>query len=267
MAVQGVQTEAGGRTATRAVRVTYTPDPWPGGRLRIGFVALATDHATEAEFARMLPHGEAEMYVSRVAVANPCTVANLGAMVDDLTRATSLILPGSPLHAVAFGCTSGTVVMGPEEVARRVWAVRPGVPVSTPITAAEAGFRALGVRSVAMLTPYIDEVNRTIRDYLEARGTRVAALDSFGLVDDLAMTAVPPRALRDAALEADCAEAEAMFICCTALRATGIIDELEQRLGKPVVTSNQALLWHTLRLAGWEKPLAGYGRLTDLPLP
>ncbi|NIR29047.1 MAG: hypothetical protein GWN84_06970 [Gammaproteobacteria bacterium] len=251
---------------TRPVRVDYMPDPWPGERVRIGLIALGVDHAVEAELWRMLPRGRAELYVSRVTVANPCTVANLRAILPDLTRATSLILPGTPLGVIAFACTSGTVVMGVAEVADCIRAARPGIAVTTPITAAMAAFERLGVSSVAMLTPYIDEVNQPIRRFLEGRGMAVVALDSFNLVDDIAMSAVPPAAIHAAALDVDSERAEAVFISCTGLRATGIVADLEARLGKPVVTSNQAMLWHALRLGGYGEAVPGFGRLLELAL-
>lgn len=251
---------------TRAVRVDYTPDPWPGERVRIGLIALGVDHAVESELWRMLPRGHAELYVSRVTVANPCTVENLRGILPDLTRATSLILPGTPLDVVAFACTSGTVVMGVDEVAARIREARPGIAVTTPISAAMAAFERLGVSSVAMLTPYIDEVNQSIREFLEARGIAVVGLDSFNLVDDIAMSAIPPAAIRAAALDVDSERAQAVFVSCTALRVSGVVAELEARLGKPVVTSNQAMLWHALRLGGYGEAVPGFGRLFELDL-
>ncbi len=261
-----LRAEARAALPTRAVRVAYTPEPWPGERVRIGLIALGVDHAVEAELWRMLPRERAEIYVSRVTVANPCTVANLRAIMPDLTRAASLILPGTSLDVIAFAATSGTVVMGIDEVTARIRAARPGIAVTTPITAAMAAFQRLGVSSVAMLTPYIDEINQSIRGFLEAREIAVVGLDSFDLVDDIAMSAIPPAAIRAAALDVDSEHAQAVFISCTALRATGIVAELEARLGKPVVTSNQAMLWHALRLGGYGEAVHGLGRLFELDL-
>lgn len=255
-----------GAPRTRPVRVAYTPDAWPGACVRIGLIALAVDHATEAEFWRMVPRGRAEVYVNRVRVANPCTVANLRAIAPDLTRAAALILPGSALDVIAFACTSGTVVMGVEEVVGRIQRARPGVPVTTPITAATAAFERLGVSTIAMLTPYLDEVNQPIRAFLEAGGMRVSALESFNLANDIDMSAIPPSAIRAAALDLDSERAEAVFICCTAFRVAGVIAELEAHLGKPVVTSNQLMLWHALRLGGCAETLPGLGRLFELAL-
>jgi len=239
----------------------YVPDAWPGVAVRLGLVALSLDHAMEGELRRMLPTGVADFYVSRVPVRNPCTVVNLRAMAADLTRAAELILPGTPIDALAFGCTSGTVVIGSEEVQARLQAARPGVPCTTPITAALAAFARLGITRVAMLTPYIEEVNAPIREFLAARGVRVVASATFGLVDDIAMTRIPPAAVRDAALALDRPEAQAVFISCTALRVSSIIEPLEHALGKPVVASNQAIAWDALRLAGRGLPVSGFGRL------
>ena len=68
------------------------------------------------------------------------------------------------------------------------------------------------------------------------------------------------------AIKADVPESEAVFVSCTALRTSAIIEELEQALGKPVVTSNQALVWHSLRLSGYDDAVEGYGQLLHLPL-
>jgi maleate isomerase len=61
-------------------------------------------------------------------------------------------------------------------------------------------------------------------------------------------------ALRDPA-------ADAYFISCTTIRSTDVIERIERELGKPVVTSNQGMLWSALRDAGIDEPIAGYGRL------
>lgn len=251
--------------STRRVRVAWTPDPWPGTRLRLGLIAIATDHATERELRRMLPAEAAELYVNRVSVVNPCTLYNLRAMETDLARAAAQLLPGTALQALAFACTSGTVAIGAERVIGALTATRPGVPCTTPITAVQAALAELGVRQVSMLTPYIDEVNEAIREYLEAHGIGVPVLDSFGLSDDLAMSSIPPDAILEAALQADHPQAEAIFICCTAFRAVGVVEALERHLGKPVIASNQAMLWHALRLAGYRDPVPGFGRLLRHP--
>ena len=137
--------------------------------------------------------------------------------------------------------------------------------VTTPLSAARAAFRALGIRRVAVLTPYSNEVNRMIVDQLEGGGTGVLRLATFDLRTDAEMWAVPPGAIEAAAADMDLEGADAVFVSCTALRSALAIAPLERRLGIPVVTSNQAMLWEMLRSAGDDRPIEGFGRLLARP--
>ncbi len=249
-------------TTTRFGRVTIDWQPEPrAARLRFGLVALATDHASESELHRMLPADDVDLFATRIRHDGQCDVASLRAMGDALAASCELLLPGTPLDAIAYGCTSGTVAIGFERVAAAIRSQRPGVAVTTPITGAEAAFRALGAQRVAVLTPYVDEVNELIADYLEGNGFSVSTLASFGLETDIQMSTVPPEVIERAVLDLDPTGAEAVFICCTALRSVSTIAPLEKRLGLPVVTSNQAMLWEMLRASGYTRTIPGYGRL------
>ena len=118
----------------RHLPIGEAPRPEPP---RIGVVVPATDQVSEVAFAEMLRGHAVSMVVSRVAFENPVVMATLSRMVDDLTRATALLLPGGRIDVVAFSCTSGTVAGGVEAVARAIRAAKPGVPFTTPITAAD----------------------------------------------------------------------------------------------------------------------------------
>ena len=72
------------------------------------------------------------------------------------------------------------------------------------------------------------------------------------------------RSIFNAALEADRNDADAVFISCTAIRAVEVIDKIEQKLGKPVITAVQAMFWQSLRLAGFKGKISGYGQLMCL---
>ena len=211
----------------------------------------------------MRPSDDVAVYTSRVRNANPTTVENLRAMAPLLEQAAALIIPAGRLDAIAYSCTSATVVIGYQAVAEAIHRARPGIPVITPITAAVAGLEALGKRRIAVLTPYLDEVNAPMRRCLEDCGQEVVGFTSFGLADDNDMARLPPETIYQAALEADRKDAEALFISCTAIRAAEVAARLEQALAKPVVTSIQALYWHALRAAGYEEPITGFGRLLE----
>ena len=229
-------------------------------RHRIGLIALLTDEATERDFQRMKPDGAA-YFTSRVRNASPVTIENLRKIGPELADSAAQILPGARLDSIAYSCTSGTVALGYDEVATQIGKGRPGVPVTTPITAAIAGLNRMGAKRITLFTPYIDSVNQAMRGFLEEHGIEVLNIGSFCIENDLDMARLPPEAIRAAAIEAHHPEADAVFISCTAIRAVEILEDAEAALGKPVLSAIQCLFWESLRLAGYDKPIEGYGSL------
>jgi maleate isomerase len=238
--------------------MTYTPLYPTAGPARLGLISLATDLTIEQDIQSLMPEG-ARLHVSRVAYANPTTPENLRAMAPHIAASADLILPGIPLAAIGYGCTSGAVVIGDDALAASIGTVRPGVPVRTPPLSAVEGFRALGVRRISLLTAYVPETTAPMADYFRSAGFDLVKVQGLGLADDRDIAIVPDDLLLAAAREADDPRAEAMFVACTALPVLPLIDRIEAMLGKPVVTSNQALGWAMLQAAGLQG--AGPGAL------
>jgi maleate isomerase len=236
-----------------------------GARGRIGLVVLATDVNSETELRRMAPPG-VEIFTNRIENVNPVSIANLRAIAGDVTRAARGILPGNRIDAMVFGCTSGTIAIGEAEVTRLIRAARPGIPCTNPIAATLAALAVLGAQRISVLTPYTVPVNQAIAAYLCAKGLEVLSIAGFDLDQDDDMTAVTPAATLAAAVKCCHPAADLLFVSCTALRVADVLHEMEERLARPVIASNQALLWHALRLIGNDDPLAGFGRLLTLPL-
>ena len=186
---------------------------------RIGMIALATDHTTERDFARMLPADLAALYVNRIAYANPTTPENLRKMQPGLADAAALILPGEPLDVVYFSCTSASVVIGDAAIEAAVQKGKPGAAVVTPAAAACQAFRTLGVTRISVLTPYLERTSAPIIPYFERQGFSVAGLTCFGFEDDREMARITPASLIEAAVASIQPDAEALFISCTALRS------------------------------------------------
>lgn len=252
------------RTWARAPASVAAFDEGPGRAGRIGLLVLATDQVSEGAMRAMLPDDSVEVYASRVANANPTTFVNLRRMAPALTAATELLLPDDRIDVIAYACTSGAIAIGYEDVCARVWAARPRLPVVTPGSAVIDGLRALGVGSVSLVLPYVEEVSALVGGTVEAAGIRVVEALSFGLLSDVDMARLSPTALAEAAVEADHPDAEAVCILCTAVRAVPVIAELEARIRKPVVTSHQAMLWSSLRAIGRAGGATGFGRLMAL---
>jgi maleate isomerase len=236
-------------------------DGGPARNGAIGLVALATDHVCELDLRQIVPQDRLPLYVSRIGFAPEITVETLGAMRDGITGAAELILAGGRLDVIAYGCTSGTMVIGEDEVFARLRAARPGIACTTPPTAALAALRALGMRRIAVLTPYIEEVNRRVQQYFGARDLDIAAFGAFNKESDAEIAAIAPASIVAAARALDAPDIDGLFLSCTGLRGVAVVEEIEAMLGKPVVTSNQAMAWHAMRLAGYHEPVAGFGRL------
>ncbi len=248
---------------TLAVRPSpVSPSLEPEGRPpRLGMIALATDLTSERDAARVIPREAAVLHVARVAYANPTTPENLRKMGPRLTAAADLLVPGVRLEAIYYSCTAASVAIGEAAVAETIQQVRPGTPVVTPTSAALEAFAALGVRRIALLTPYLIETTQPMADFFQGRGLEIVAAQCLCLDDDRAMARVTADSILAAAAAADCAEAEALFLSCTALPALSVIAGLEERLGKPVVSSNQAGFWRLLHHAGVPASPDAPGRL------
>jgi maleate isomerase len=240
----------------------FTLDNGIAQRAAIGLVVLATDQTIEHEWRQMLRLDGVAFYESRIYNAPTITPETLAEMEGGIAVAAALIKPGIPLDALAYGCTSGAMVIGEERVFALLREAWPDKPCTTPITAALAGLRALGARRIALLTPYIDEINQTMRRYIGARDITVTAMGSFNNGNDNEVARISAASLEAAIIELGSQNSvDAVFIACTSLRVAALIERAEARLGKPVTSSNHAMAWHALRLAGYDEPVAGFGRL------
>lgn len=248
---------------TSELNVQYQLDDGVASK-RLGLIVLDTDETTERDCHNMLPaDGELMFYTTRVRTVNPVTVENLREHGPQLSTAVSLLLPDIQLDAIIYGCTSGVIAMGYDEVERQLNTAQRQISVVTPLTAAIEAFRALSIKSISMLTPYTDSVNQPMRQFILGNGVEVSHLNSFYVESDVDIARIPGDAIVAAAHECYRKDTDALFISCTALRAADQIEKLEIELGVPVLTSNQCAFWQAIRTAGYTKPVTGYGRLLN----
>ncbi|MGB1254453.1 MAG: maleate cis-trans isomerase family protein [Thiolinea sp.] len=231
------------------------------GKYRIGLLVLSNDYVIERDFINMRPSDEVALFTSRMLFSPDCSIETLQQTGPRITDATSLLIPDGRLDVVAYGCTSGTAVLGFEGVQANIHKARPGVHCVTPLTASLAALDRFNAERLAVLTPYIDDINTQLANYLNSQGKTITAFNSFKLADTEAMAKLSSESIYQAALAADTDTAEALFISCTAIRAVDVVERIEQKLGKPVVTAVQALFWQSLQLAGFTGRIEGYGRL------
>lgn len=245
----------------------YELDRGIGHRAKIGLIVLASDQTIEREFFKMLDIPGIAIWCSRIYNSPDINPETLAAMEGGIADATRLIVPGTPLDVVAYGCTSATMVIGAAKVHARIREVHPGVACTTPMEGTFAAFRALGARRICFIPPYVDEINRGMREYIMEQGFQVPVMGSWNIADDEKVARLSPATVRKAILElARGDDVDGVFVSCTNVRLVEAVEGLEAELGKPVVSSNHATAWHALRLAGYSDPVEGFGELFRRPL-
>lgn len=235
--------------------------PEIGHRGAIGLIVLDADSTLEQEFRAILPLDGVALYATRIAMGDLITKETLRAMEGRIVSSASLIHPGRRLDVLAFGCTSGTVAIGESRVFEKLREVRPGIACTSPMTAGVAGLKALGCESVSLITPYLFDITEMMGGFIEDSGITVAAAATFNNPDDTEVARISEGSLRDTILAAGEGPGDAVFVSCSALHVLPVIEDCEAKLGKPVLTSNQAMAWHCMRLAGIDDALPGFGRL------
>jgi maleate isomerase len=234
--------------------------------VRLGFIELSTSLAMSAEIPTVLPAGVEPLLTRLRLPGGEVSAAALDAMVasDRLEEASRELADGGA-SVVAFGCTTGSLIHGAgfdRELAGRMERAS-GVRATTTSTALLAALAATGARTVALATPYVDELNELEVRFLEAGGFAVGAVRGLGIETDPEIGRVPYARTRELALEAAAAspEADVVFVSCTNLPTFALLDELERELGKPVLSSVAVTVWRALVLAGVRPAAEGAGSL------
>ncbi len=242
------------------VDLTDAFDAGRHARAKVGFVLLATEQTIESDMRRLLPE-DVGLHFARAPIPDSITEANLRAQVHELAPAAATLLPDGSLDVICYACTSGSLIIGEERVCAELKRGAPNAIATTLITGVLRALKALDVQRVAVATPYLDEINQREADYMRAAGFHITNIQGLNIEKDSDMVRVRPGFIADYAASVDTPDADAVFISCGALRSIDIVDTLEQRLGKPVICSNQAMAWDVLRRAGVTDAIDGYGQL------
>lgn len=246
-----------------AERVESALSRRPRAGVMIGLLALDADATIEDEWRSLVPVDRAGFYTGRVTCDTEITPATLQAVSAPLEVAARSLLPGTALDVVAFACTSATLFLGEDRVSALIAEARPGVEVTTPLTAVKAALKRFQAKKVGVLTPYMDAINEPLAGNLTASGWDVVRIASFFVGNDVDVVRITESSIAEAARKVAQPPVEALVIACTGLRASALVPRLERELGIPVTTSNHALAWHSLALAGDNAPCPGRGRLFE----
>ena len=171
------------------------------------------------------------------------------------------ILPDQKLDCVAYGCTSGTIAAGYSSIFEKVNSAKPNTKVTTPITSAINALKSLKINKLSIFTPYTDEINQSVINYFKKENINITELSYFDIASDLDIGKVDPDYLLDVLVKKNLSNSDALFVSCTALPVLSIIKDLEKKTGKVVLSSNQTLIWDTLKQINFKDKVLGYGEL------
>jgi maleate cis-trans isomerase len=240
-------------------------------RGRIGLVVYDSDIVVEPEARLMVPAG-VEVFATRMHVSPELPKPEyLKRGTEEARAGVRALVPIRP-SAVIFCCTSASFLEGKgwdERVRAEMREEAGSVPVTTTATGVIEALRSLGLRRLVVGTPYQPVINERLRDYLTGHGYEVLRLERVyhGLAnsydEQLKMMTIPREEMLEFMLQLDRPDADGMLISCTALAAATLVAEVEAKIGKPVITSNVAAMWHALTISGIGAVRKGFGRLTQ----
>ena len=228
---------------------------------RIGLITLGSDFRIEKDFNNIVYGRDIDLYVNRIHCYNPLTNETLAKMADDITEVTQDILPNQKIDCVAYGCTSGTVAAGYDAIKSKINLAKPESKVTTPITAAVKAINKLGIKKISIFTPYTKKINDSIVKYFKDQNIIINSLTYFDIDSDLDIGKVDEDHLFDVLSKIDLADSEALFVSCTALPVLSIINKLEEKINKVVLSSNQTLIWDSLNAIDYKEKIEGFGKL------
>ena len=228
---------------------------------RVGLITLATDFRIEKDFNDVIKNMDIDLFVNRIHCYFPLTSENLIKMSNTVTEVSKDILPNEKLDCVVYGCTSGTIAAGYENIKNKINIAKPEAKVTTPSTAALNALKKMNIKKLAIFTPYSKVLNDDVINYFKSENFTVTSNSYFDITNDLDIGKVDPNYLYEILCNMDLSEADALFVSCTALPALSLIDKLEKKLNKTVLSSNQVLIWDTLQNIGKTQPIEGFGKL------
>jgi maleate isomerase len=231
---------------------------------RIGLITLGSDFRIEKDFNSIIYGRAIDLYVNRIHCYNPLTNETLAKMAEDITEVTKDILPDQKIDCIAYGCTSGTVAAGYDTIKEKVNLAKPEAKVITPITSAIKALKVLGINKISIFTPYTNTINNSVVSYFKKENITINSLTYFDIASDLDIGKVDENYLFKVLSKIDLDNSEALFVSCTALPVLSIIDKLEKKLNKIILSSNQTLIWEALNLIENKEPVVGFGKIFEV---
>src|SRR5271169_2885669 len=238
-----------------------------GWRARLGFLVPPGNPTVEPEMMMLAPKGVSLHFNRMIARGTPGAPDGQSernrTMIDNIDASIEMLALVNP-DVIVLAHTATSYYLGRQGEAELIARLEKSTETRI-VTAFGSVLRALerlNVRKLALGAPYSRETTLQGKAHLEAHGLEVVKFDNLKGVTNI-YDETAERAYRLARI-VDTPEAEAVFLTGTGMPTLPVLEALEQDLGKPVISSASAMMWHALRLAGVGQPIPGYGRLLTL---
>jgi len=238
------------------------------GRARLGILVPFTNSNLEPDMMTLAPDG-VTCHFARLGGYDVDTIPDDKQMSDmgasDIDEALRLIAGVRP-DVVMYGCTSATLTHGRDfdrGLSARI-RQRIGVPTITAAGALVYALQYLGVQRIGFSSPYVGAINdQAVEFFADAGIETVKRADIGHALGNYGQGALMPEEVYELALKADNDAVQAIVLSCTDMRSVEAIERLETTLGKPIITSNQAMLFLAMRELGLEFDQFSCGRLSE----
>jgi maleate isomerase len=230
--------------------------------VRIGVIVPSVNVVVEEWYPAVAPEGVSLHFARMLMPPGPSPDRIIEMDRQDGARAIAQLATIKP-PALAYGCTASSIVQGHEfdaQLRDEITRVS-GAAATTATHSIFTACRALGMERVTSISPYSDEIDAAEHKFFALGGIETVAGANLGIIDGLRLAEPGADEILDLAMSAWDPASDGIICACLNFRSHLVIDEIEARTGKPVVTSTQAVLWHALRLAGVTARIEGYGQL------
>ena len=216
----------------------------------MGLIVLQVDETIESEFREAFRTSKNQIFVTRIPSGLEVTAKTLSSMEHHISASAKLLPQSREFSVIGYGCTSASAIIGSEKISDLIKSGCSTREVTNPLLAATEYAKHLGVTKLALLSPYIEEVNTPLRKAFEINGLSTEAFGTFGEGQEEKVARISESSTIEAAITlGQDPSTEAVFISCTNLRTFNCLDKISNKIDKPVFSSNQSLAWHMKKLS------------------
>ena len=233
-------------------------------RAKIGYIILSNEETVEGDVFQLSPNGIGNHF-NRFSASEEMSLEGVQNMRELIAEAAETILPGYDLDAVCFSCSAASMILGDKAICEILKHSRPDSYVCTVIGSSKLALNAVKAKKLDVLCPYPQQFESYVQEYLTSSGFEIVSYNSFEFATNQEINCLSPESILENAHNINSEESDTLFLCCGAMRSLEIVQELESSLGKPVICSNQAMMWDCLRKSGVNDKIDGFGRLLQLP--